>query len=165
MRRWILLLCALTTACGGQAPPSAYQHSRDAFFAVLPMQFIDEDFYPCFRTLKGKQIRLADAECYRFAGPQRMHGVIDLFFGGGGGFHINTSQPPGPQDHSQYWVNLPSASLPDQIAERCNHCYLYVDFIGRKSLVSGRFGHMGMSNHIVVIDRVLATRIVGQRSQ
>jgi hypothetical protein len=37
--------------------------------------------------------------------------------------------------------------------------YVRLDFIGRRTAVSGRYGHMGLSVHYVVVDRIISARI------
>jgi hypothetical protein len=94
-----------------------------------------------------------------------MHGVVDLFFDKSGGFYRDSIAPPEPDEPSGYWIELdPAIMKADHLAD-CDHCYLYLDFVGRQTLVPGRYGHVGMSRHIVVIDKVLLAKPVGQRGE
>jgi hypothetical protein len=76
-------------------------------------------------------------------------------------FYPGRASPPTdstPRPH--LWLSAqPGAFSPEQegkIAAICaEHCLLHLDFIGRRTSVEGHYGHMGMSKHILVIDRVL----------
>jgi hypothetical protein len=162
MMRWVFPVWFLLAGCGTQSPPSAYKHPRDQFFAVFPMQFVDEDFYPCFRTVSGKQIRLSDLECYQFGKSRRMHGVVHLFFKTSGGFYPDIAHPPPliPVP-SRYWMNLDESAATAAKRAGCEHCYLHIDFIGRQTSVPGRHGHLGGAAHLVVIEKLLAAQPVG----
>jgi hypothetical protein len=39
-------------------------------------------------------------------------------------------------------------------------CTVYLDFIGRRTAVQGSYGHMGAAKNIVIVDRVLAARLL-----
>lgn len=163
MRRLIALLLLVLAGCEQTSPPAAYRNQRDQFFALLPMRFIDEDFYPCFRTIKGRETRLPDRECYVFGQPRRMHGIVHLFFKRAGDFYPGRSEPPLPSTPGQYWMTLEEPVVTAEMLAGCDHCYLHVDFIGRQTRVAGRHGHLGGSPHMIVIDQMLAARPVGQR--
>lgn len=125
------------------------------------MQFVNEDFYPCFRTVKGKQIKLNDLDCYEFNKSRRMQGVVHLFFKTSGGFYPYVTRPPLNPVPSPYWLKLDEAAATAARRAGCEHCYLHVDFIGRQTSVPGRHGHMGNAKHLVVIEKLLAAKSVG----
>ncbi len=88
------------------------------------MRFINDDFYPCIRTVGGAQVRLSYEECYRFGEPVRMHGVVDLFFDKSGGFYRDSVAPPEPDEPSGYWIELDPAIMKADTLADCDHCYL-----------------------------------------
>lgn len=161
MMRWTILLAFLLAGCGTQSPPSAYKHLRDRFFAAFPMQFVEEDFYPCFRTVNGEQIRLGDLDCYTFGKPRQMHGVVHLFFETSGEFYPDVTQPPLTSLPSTYSMNLNASAATAAKRAGCDHCYLHVVFIGRQTSVPGRHGHMGSAKHLIVIEKLLEAKPVG----
>jgi len=161
MRRPALVLVTLLLAgCGGGNPPSAYKHARDQFSAFVPLPMIDADFVPCFRTINGEPGRLADADCYNFTEPQRMRGVAITRFETGSFYPGRSTLPPG-DDGSDIWVEIDPRVLPANVRSDCRRgCALYLDFVGRRTAVAGHYGHLGMSKHQIVVDRVLsATRL------
>lgn len=160
MKLGSLILFALVAGCGVRSPPSAYQHLRDQLFAVLPLSIINNNLYPCFRTVNGKPGRLRDEECYRFAEPERMSGVVYLYFDRAGQFYPGLKQEPNDEASSEVWVNLDPSIITDEMLDGCEHCNLYLEFVGRRTLVSGRYGHMGACEHLVVIDQVLIIKVI-----
>ncbi|HET6941116.1 MAG TPA: hypothetical protein VFH89_03030 [Sphingomicrobium sp.] len=161
MRKPALIFAALLLAsCGDGNPPSAYKHSRDQFFAVVPLPMVDADFVPCFRTTNGKPGRLADAECYNFTDPQRMRGVAITGFETGSFYPGRTTLPLNGEE-SDTWVEIDSRMLPANVRNNCKKgCALYLDFVGRRTAIAGRYGHLGVSKYQIVVDRVLrATRL------
>lgn len=161
-RIFALLLLALA-GCEQTSPPAAYKNRRDQFFALLPMRFIDEDLYPCFRTIGGRETRLPDRDCYVFGQSERMHGIVHLFFKRAGNFYPGRTVSPSLTTPSQYWISLEESVVTADMVAGCDHCDLHVEFIGRQTRVAGRYGHLGGSQHMVVIDRMLAARPVGER--
>jgi hypothetical protein len=161
MRKPILVFLALLLAgCGDGNPPSAYKHSRDQLFAVVPLPMVDGDFVPCFRTINGEPGRLTDAECYNFTDPQRMRGVAVTGFETGS-FYPGRATLPQNGEASDIWVEIDPRLLPADARNDCRKgCVLYLDFVGRRTAVAGRYGHLGVSKHQIVVDRVLrATRL------
>ncbi len=150
----------MLVACGDGTPPSAYKHPRDQFFAAVPLPFVNDDFEPCFRTNRGVPGRLADSECYRFAQPQRMRGVAVT------GFETRRFYParttlPNPEERSEVWIGLEPQLLPQNVRGRCiKGCALYLDFVGRRTAVQGSYGHMGLADHMVVVDRVFRANVL-----
>jgi hypothetical protein len=59
------------------------------------------------------------------------------------------------------WVELDPHVLPTNVRSRCSEgCAVYLDFVGRRTAVQGNYGHLGLANHIVVVDRVLTANVL-----
>jgi hypothetical protein len=64
--------------------------------------------------------------------------------------------PPGGSD---LCISLDTRVLPARLRTECaKGCALYLDFIGRETVVSGAYGHMGSAKNLIIIDRVLAAK-------
>ena len=153
----------MTLLLGGcdSTPPSAYNHWRDGFFAVVPLPMIDADFEACFRTIDGEPGRLSDSECYRLMKPERMRGVVITGFETGAFFPERTALPK-PGERSDFWVKPDPSLLAADVRSDCSErCALYLEFIGRRTAVEGSYGHMGLAKHIIVVDRVLRASVLG----
>lgn len=54
------------------------------------------------------------------------------------------------------WLDVGRSGLADD--RRGERRRMFVDFIGRKTRHVGHYGHMGMSGHQIIVDRVIAAR-------
>ncbi|HET6941359.1 MAG TPA: hypothetical protein VFH89_04265 [Sphingomicrobium sp.] len=158
---FLALLAVLVGSCNAN-PPSAYQHSRDQFFAVIPGTIFDDDFYPCFRSANGQPTRLSDAECYRFNAPQRMRGVWANGFEEGR-FYPDLTTRPGETASDLCLEVLRTTPVPkgqDRLfdIEPGKTSYILLDFVGRRTSVAGRYGHLGLAKHLIIVDRVVSAK-------
>jgi hypothetical protein len=99
-------------------------------------------------------------ECYRMTGPQRMRGVwLDQFEG-------SRFLPGGPEltktrlDQSDIWLDVyrnrvPGLFDPEPDSELRA---MEIEFIGRQTRFPGRYGHMGGSEHEVVVEQLIHAR-------
>jgi hypothetical protein len=47
------------------------------------------------------------------------------------------------------------------IGRRCTYsCVVYLEFIGRQTMVEGGYDHMAMAKHMIVADRIIAFRFL-----
>ena len=93
-------------------------------------------------------------QCFHMTPRQRWRGVWRNDFEG----QIFCPAPardcsPGSDD---VWLNF-SKQLPHSKLESIGGLY-EIEFIGRKTVHRGRFGHFGMFNHEVVVERVISLR-------
>jgi len=144
----LLLLCG----CGDAG---TYAHWEDRLGAATGGLFGQ----PC---LRGETDRLPDDQCYRMAPPERMRGIwIDEFEGSRflpGLTAAPAADPAGPR----IWLDMDAHPVPALPAERRRPGGVYlVDFIGRRTLYPGHYGHMGMSEQEVVVQRLISARAVG----
>ena len=123
---------------------------------------MDDDFYPCFRSEDDQPTRLSDDECYRFDAPERMRGVWANGFEEGT-FYPGLTRPPG-QTRSDHWLEVPRSSAVPKGDERVFEIepgktnYILLDFVGRRTSVAGRYGHLGLAKHLVIVDRVVSAK-------
>ncbi len=160
-----VLALALSGCSDGGPPTRAYQHFQDRAWSSLGLSGLF-GHSPCFRTRNGVPDRLADRECYRFLPPQRMRGVWLNDFEGQF-FLPNHIGPPPQVVGTRFRMAMDRAQL-SRIAgtdfengdPQNQPKAVWVDFIGRRTQFPGGYGHFGMSEHIVVTERLLAARIV-----
>jgi hypothetical protein len=84
-----------------------------------------------------------------------MHGVAKTGFETGS-FYPGRTTPPGDEERSDFWVELDPRVLPRAVRTKCSQkCSVYLNFIGRRTVVQGNYGHMGLAKQLIVVDRVL----------
>lgn len=154
-----LALFTCLVAAGCSQPPNAYQHPRNIAIALLGGELFGER--PCYRTIDGEPGILPDKDCYRFGEPRRMQGIANFGFETASFYSGRTSLPDQAKKPVP-WMNFDLRQLDGDaatIARRCNDgCVVYLDFIGRQTVVEGGYGYMGMAKHKVIADRVLSVR-------
>ena len=101
-------------------------------------------------------------DCFHFGAPRVFSGIyIDEFEGQS---FLEGQQPPGPYRDQSVWISFDEKS--DKRAAPLLHGIApthvwQIRFIGRRTDRPGRYGHMGMSNSEVLVDRVLEARLLG----
>jgi hypothetical protein len=142
----IALLAFSIAACGrGDTQPQVYQHLMDQFRARYPILG-----WPC----EHREAR----DCYRFGPPRKMRGLWSTHFEESQ--FIDTADPV-PKNSNEFtanktWLEVISSRLPEQL----NSGDYEIEFVGRKTTVPGRYGQMGESKHLVVVDRLISIRPV-----
>ncbi|WP_162888129.1 hypothetical protein [Sphingomonas mesophila] len=134
-------------------PPEAYAHLGDRLRARLHAH--DFGFLgPCAYRLSESVIgHIPAQECYRFAPPQRFSGVWVNEYEGSR--FCSGAKVDCPYGTSQTWLewNGPLPAIFERDPERPDAYGL--EFIGRRTLVAGAYGHMGGSRHYVLVDRLI----------
>ena len=117
--------------------------------------------YPCtFKIGSDVTARKPDSECYKLAPPQRLSGVWVNAFEGSEFYPGATAEPPAQA--RGLWLEFEHRE-PLLVAWRSKDptaAVLALDLIGRRTLVRGRYGHMGGWAEEIVVDRVLAARAI-----
>jgi hypothetical protein len=163
-----LLILLLVAACSDGGPPaSTYRHMEDRLWAASGLGAIF-DHQPCWRTIKGVPENLPVADCYRMLPPQRMRGVWLNEFEGSK-FFPGYSTDPGPSLRSTLWLEVDRPAISRITGRNFNWRskgpqpkLVLLDFIGRRTAISGPYGHMGMSDHYVVVDRILSAQVLDE---
>ena len=150
MRYCLVAVSALlASSCSNGPPPSAYKHFRDQVWAVASWEM------PCSRTIGGRPDRLPDADCYRLNEPRRLRGVAELGFEADI-FYPGRARLPTPDQESDLRLSLEPSLLPATIRSGCERrCVVALDFIGRRPVVEGGYGHAGFGKHLIVVDRLV----------
>jgi hypothetical protein len=123
---------------------------------------------PCAREIDARVMAfLPTPRCYRMDKPRRYKGVwIDEFEGqafvpdGASAPVWPRSEPSSPGWRKEFdraraariWIDV--GKLPHRF--RIGGRKVRIDFIGRKTLHSGAYGHFGLSGHEIIVDRVIA---------
>ena len=168
MRRRLAILATMlsVSACGGGessmgGPPAhAYRNWDDWFVAAsgLPLPWRP---YPCTvkttERFRGESFDVLSSkptdECVYMTPPQRWRGLWRNDFEGSGFC-------PNARTECSYWEERPRIWLdawpkypPDQKLYR-------VEFIGRRTMFLGAYGHLGMSDHYMKVDRMISMKEV-----
>src|SRR3546814_6357298 len=76
--------------------------------------------------------------------------------------------PKGPEQYGNaVWVDFAEGSAPDpalraEMDRMGGTVAVAIDFDGRRSRVAGHYDHMGGADHVVVIDHIRSSRILGR---
>jgi hypothetical protein len=164
-----LLLISTLSGCspGDGTPPEAYVTWADRLVARFPVL---AEFHELCRD---GEVKRAYEHCYRFEKQRRWSGIIvqndyyeSAFYPGRAGF---ASEPPHssryavaglpPRHECQSALCRPlDGDAPDE--DRPPPKAFAVEFIGRRTAVEGRYGHMGIFGHQIIVDRLLAERAI-----
>jgi hypothetical protein len=166
MRLRAILVAAmiLATGCSDRedTPPSAYRHSRDRIIAALGGRVFGQQ--PCFRTINGQPGVLSTELCYRMDPPRRMRGIWAKDFEQSHFYPDLRAAPDEVPGQSQIWLDPDGGGLPveeqQQLEASCNGCFVYLDFVGRRTSVEGVYGHMGSARHYVIVDRLIEAKVL-----
>lgn len=136
----------------------AYTHWQDRFIAATGIPLPGRP-YPCSRLGKlqvgGETTEVIDgvptAECVRLTPSKRIQGFWRNDFEGSQ-FCFDTPSNCTYTRRPRIWFGYSEEKLPPTGG-------LYaVDFIGRQTLYRGGYGHMGMSDQEMVVDRMISVR-------
>lgn len=56
------------------------------------------------------------------------------------------------------WLDIDDAKRPKRLVHTFNGRAMLVDFIGRRTLYPGSYGHLSLFRHGIIVDRVIAAR-------
>lgn len=146
-RQLLVVAFALSlTGCGRQdTQPQIYQHFTDQLKARYPVLG-----WPCAH----REVR----DCYRFDPPAPMRGLWSTHFEES---RFISATEPVPEDENAFatnktWLEVLSSNLP----KRVDSGDYEIEFVGRRTTVAGRYGQMGESKYLVVVDKLISIRPV-----
>lgn len=127
---------------------------------------------PCSYQIEAGVIGfVATDQCYKMEAPRRYRGIWIDEFEGQQFIPDGTQAPEWPRDDpgSPDWRRKADQAIAARIwldVERANLAHKWrlggrrvsIDFIGRKTMYSGNYGHLGMSGQYMVVDRVISQR-------
>ena len=153
----ILLVLLGLGGCSDRSSLAApYKSSWDRVAIQVGLAFLV--YQPCYRnerTPYGDVMTFVGyEECFRFNPPERIRGVW-LNRGEDEEFlpHATTS-PAGCLQSPEDSVSLASTRN-EPLLEGDAQAYA-VEFIGRRAAYQGHYGHMGMSNCVILVDQLLS---------
>jgi hypothetical protein len=156
MRRTLVIACLLLSACHRVSdaakdfpPPASYVHTSDKVAAQMLRWGI-------LWRLPCKNVE-RDDQCFKFTKPQRMQGLWRNDFEGSLfcelGTQCSNRQSDGKRPRA-VWLEM-KARLSGRKDTPPGGLYA-IDFIGRRSEYRGMFGHMGMWDGEVIVDRLIS---------
>ena len=162
MRLMLLVLAAeLLTGCKQQ--PQRQQKMSDAAILQIHREMpgmTDE----CLDKLKWggtEALPQKYEDCFRFSAPQRMQGLWRNQFEGSEFCEASGRCPDAKVDADPAAFTALGMGSPLAGREDTPPGGLYaIDFVGRRSVGAGMFGHMGMAKNEVIVDRLISIREV-----
>jgi hypothetical protein len=174
----VLLLCALVCSC--HRPPQARQEHRitdPKKLAELQRAFVPEAYlrpedqkkaerlrdgysgpFPCsYDKVEGGVHVIASLptdQCFKMTKPERIRGYWSDQFEGSQFCAAPTAACFNPEKNST-WLEFADPKM--ERREPTGALYA-VEFIGRRPLYSGTFGHFGMFQNDVIVDRVISMK-------
>ena len=127
------------------------------FFGLTP---------PCNEWIEdergGYYARIPTDECYKMLPPQRWKGLWRNAFEGSQFCPAPAKEcqhvPPALRSEPYIWLNS-SYSWPAEARKRVEDEAVYeIEFIGRRTMYQGRYGHLGGADHEVIVDRLISLR-------
>lgn len=142
-------------------PVRAYLAWENRFWVALGFQYLS---HPCLQTVQTEhgtfESTLPTDRCFRMSPPHRMKGVwIDE--PEGSQFLLGASDATQAQvGLGGTWLDLGKNRISGifQKATVADLRAFEIEFVGRQTLVAGRYGHMGTFDHEVVVDRLITAR-------
>jgi hypothetical protein len=180
MMRWLIgtllalglagIILAIASKDEGTPPLSSYKHVGDAIASVLPLSIFG--IYPCASSgeLNGSRVLVwkPAEDCYKMLPAQRYQGIwLDAFEGSeffeGAKDARDVEEEMTRRTASRelivgVWVNWPATPASTSDTDSQSGRLFAVEFIGRRTEHAGRFGHLGMFQHEMVVDQVISQR-------
>lgn len=111
-------------------------------------------YQPCYRNEDGVLTFVGHDECFRFNPPEQMHGVW-LNRGEDAEFLSHpTTSPAGCLKSPEDSVSL--AFMQSEPLLKGDAEAYAVEFVGRRATYPGRYGHLGMSRCVILVDQLLS---------
>jgi hypothetical protein len=150
---------ALTTGCN-QATPVLSNDAIAELKAKLPGMTDD-----CLARVSAGGIRAFPddtAQCFKMGPAQRYRGLLNIDLEESR-FCPNPAQSCSYDTPGSYiWLSFPRDY---EGVQPVHHDGLYaIDFLGRQTMEKGSYGHFGMAQHEVIVERVNALNLVSTRT-
>ena len=152
--RIILVMAMLLFACERRKPAisDAEFNAVKATYPGISEQCLDTVRYKGFSAWNDE-----DPNCFEMTEPRRWSGMYVTGFEWGNFCPDPATDCPIFGEPGVSWLTLsPNANAPD-----LRESGLYrIEFIGRRTKVPGHFGHLNQYEHLMVVDRLLALKLV-----
>lgn len=145
----VLLAIAALGGCKDYgSPASAYRDWKDRLVVAAGLRPL---VWPCLHRVQTEYGEVYEGipldQCYKMDPPRRWKGVWRNEFEGSRFCPAPAKKCSGSSRGDYIWLDMRKS--PDQT--------LYtVDFIGRRTSVKGRYGHMGGSDYELIVDRMIS---------
>jgi hypothetical protein len=137
-------------------PPAAYVDSVDQKIARTGKGIPGRPF-PCAREKKEQGITVIESvptdKCVRMLPTRRWQGLWRHEFEGSRFCAVPATACDYNSKGDKVWLTY------DPVRGKWGALYS-VDFIGRKTMYKGPYGHLGMSDHEIIVDRVMSIKMV-----
>lgn len=167
VRTGFLLAAALLTSCQDRGtPPKAYVRWQDRLEAATGLPLFGFGG-PCYHwhddKFGGYYGSIPFDQCYKMDPPRRWRGLWRNDFEGSqfcpwpatNCGYVASDKRIGPL----YWLSA-SVPFPEAIKKRRLGGLYAIEFVGRKTTYRGRYGHVGMSDEEIFVDRLISIREV-----
>jgi hypothetical protein len=162
VRLQLFVIALLLSGCSYQSA-DAYRDIRDQVEATTGLPLLGVG--PCAQAMRDEKFeprKNVYEICYRLTDPERWRGLWRNDFEGSRfcaapGKRCSHDRP-GERIWLEYSFGL-TDTKPRQWKIQPGGLY-EVDFIGRRTAVKGKYGHMGGSDHLLLVDRMISIREV-----
>lgn len=174
--RIAVALLALSACDQRAAPLAAYRHPIDAAESILPLNLFG--VYSCASRRKIDGVNILEGlpldQCYKMQPARRFRGIwLDEFEGST--FFEGFSDIGKVKSEIRLRMKKPAAygewlgwnenrKNPVLSSSGGDARLVAIDFVGRKTAYLGRYGHMGMSNSEIIVDRVISAQPIYRAS-
>jgi hypothetical protein len=156
VRRSVAFALVITTlgSCNDYgAPAAAYKNWKDRLVVAAGLRGL---FWPCYvKEEATKDVvaygRIPLDQCFKMDPPRRWQGVWRNEFEG-------SRFCPAPAKKCSYYS--PGDRIWLDAQKRPDETLYAVDFVGRRTAVKGRYGHIGGSDYELIVDRMISIRQV-----
>jgi hypothetical protein len=162
MRVCILLSCLLAASCDQPADDEdriVYMNlAQQAEWGKTPLEaYLDpKDRELASKPYSGGALPCEDKstdQCFKMTEPQRWVGLWRSAFEGSNFCAAPAATCTDAVTDENVWLDWRSAPEPDGALYQ-------VEFIGRRTKYGGEYGHLGMSQHEIIVDRMLSMKMI-----
>ena len=156
----VLSIAIACTSCGRSdaraTPAEAYIHWQDKIAAATGLP-LTGPYGPCNRVEKSGDesvfVRLPTDQCVKMLPPQRWRGIWQDHVEGQ--IFCPGATKECPDGGAGIWLDHP---VKERGSDRHFGGVYAVDFIGRRTKYKGAYGHMGGSDYLVAVDRMISIK-------
>lgn len=160
----LLLACHPVRGSSDLPQPNSFVHLKDQGIALLWAWGIpagrpcDAGTYVEDGVVIAKS--MADDECFRFRKPERFRGLWRNEFEGSRFCPAPAQQCDYDTPGDDIWLDTERA-----LRKGPDGALYEVEFIGRQTAVKGHYGHMGGSDHDLIVDRLVSMKQIEPPSE
>jgi hypothetical protein len=157
----VWLAIATLSSCNDHGPPAAaYRDWKDQLVVAVGLRNF---MWPCSVKEKSKfgvaYASIPLDQCYKMDAPRRWRGVWRNDFEGSqfcpGGSASCGYESVAERKGPIAWLDF-AGPLPAELKPRRGGGLYSIDFIGRRTKYRGFYGHAGMSDEAIIVDRIIS---------